>query len=213
MRTLDIGLDVDNVLYPWATVFTRWVERRKGLAPGTLDDIPQSWSWYKHQWGMEQSEMMDHFGAGVQAGVIFRHGDPLPGSLSCARRLWDAGHRLHYVTDRELPGFPASEAKRVTEDWLGQHGFPVSSVTVTSDKASVKTDVFLDDGPHNIEALVATGHLYPVLWDLPHNRDLFPSPWRARSWAGFERMVHTIAHLRDIEAPAPARLARGNVAA
>lgn len=208
MRTLDIGLDIDNVLYPWSTVMTRWVERRKGLAPGTLDDHALSWTWYKDQWGMTSEEFLEHFTAGVHAGVIFSEGDPSPGSVSCVRRLAAAGHRLHYVTDRAIAGVSVEHAWQVTHRWLHDHGFPVDSLTITPDKASVGTDVFLDDAPHNIDALFAAGHPAPLVWDKPHNQRLrtrgaaldvrrapLNSPIRVRDWHGFERVVETLADI------------------
>lgn len=196
---LDIGLDIDNVLYPWSTVMTRWTERRKGLLPGTLDDIALSWTWYKDQWGMGSGEFLEHFTAGVQAGVIFAEGDPTQGSVSTARRLHNAGHRLHYVTDRAIDGVTKEHAYNVTHRWLHDAGFPVDTLTITGDKASVKTDVFLDDAPHNIEGLVAAGHLFPLLWDRPHNRGarVQHPAIRVRTWLSFERVVGTVAAIRN----------------
>lgn len=188
-QALDIGLDIDNVLYPWSTVMTRWVERRKGYAPGTYDDIALSWTWYKDQWGMASQEFQEHFTSGVHAGVIFSKGDPSPGSVSVARRLHAAGHRLHYVTDRAIDGVTPGHAYNVTHRWLHDHGFPVDSLTITADKTSVRTDVFLDDGPHNITALLDAGHPCPVVWDKPHNQTLLYPARRVRSWHEFETLV------------------------
>lgn len=188
---LDVGLDVDNVLYPWSTVYTRWVERRKGLLPGALDDVALSWTWYRDQWGMETDEFLKHYTAGVLAGVIFTHGDPDIGSVSTARRLHEAGHRLHYITNRVIPGVDEEHAWFKTFEWLSRHGFPIDSLTVSADKNSVRTDVFLDDSPQNIAALVSAEHPKPLLWHRPHNDGavlpLFTR--RVRSWHEFERIV------------------------
>ena len=170
MSGIDIGLDIDNVLYPWATVFTRWVEERKGLKPGVLDDIALSWNWYKDQWGMTLDEMQDHFRAGVRAGVVFAQGSATEGSVAAVRRWANAGHRIHYVTDRANAGIDIEHAWEVTHTWLHGQGFVVDSLTITPDKASVKADVFLDDGPHYIRAMIAEGQQHAWLWDRPHNR-------------------------------------------
>ena len=191
VRTLDIGLDIDNVLYPWSTVFTRWVERRKGLPPGTLDDHALSWAWYKDQWGMTSVEMLEHFTAGVHAGVIFAKGGAASGSVSAVRRLSHAGHRIHYVTDRAIFGVTEEHAWTVTHAWLHDQGFVVDSLTITGDKASVPTDVFLDDGPHNIEALLDAEHPHAWLWDRPHNESAdLP---RLYTWHQFETSVEAVA--------------------
>lgn len=196
MRTLDLGLDVDNVLYPWSTVFTRWVEVRKGLEPGALDDHALTWTWHKDQWGMSTEEFLEHFTAGVQAGVIFAQGDPASGSVSCLRRLAAKGHRLHYVTNREIPGVTSEHAWQVTHRWLHEHGFVVDSLTIAADKASVPTDVFLDDSADNVRDLVKAKHPNPLLWDRPHNDLWTPlGSVRVHDWHGYERIVETIAVL------------------
>jgi len=191
-RPLDIGLDVDNTLYPWTSTITRWIERRKGLLPGSLDDHALTWTWYKDQWGMSESELMEHYAAGVHARVIFTHGDPSQGSLAMARRLADAGHRLHYLTNREIPGVSENLAHRRTSAWLHRNGFPVHSITITDDKTTVPTDVFLDDGPQNILALLAAGHPCPVVLDKPYNKVSSGVPAqarRAKDFHAFERIV------------------------
>lgn len=193
--TLDIGLDIDHVLYPFPTVFARWTERSKGLQPGTLDDHALTWKWYGPQWGMSSDEWLDHFTAGVLAGVIFAQGDPTPGSVAAVRRLHLAGHRLHYVTNRAVDGVSEEHAWQVTHRWLHEHGFVVDSLTISEDKASVDTDVFLDDAPHNIEALLDAGHRYPLLWDRPHNqghRFAGRQPVRVHDWHAFERVIDGI---------------------
>lgn len=217
MKTLDIGLDVDNVLYPYATVIARWTERRKGLPPGTLDDLARSWTWYEDQWGITHEEFMEHFRSGVHAGVIFTEGDPVEGSLAAVRRLHSAGHRLHYVTNRAIPGVSEDHAWQATHRWLHDHGFPVDSLTVAADKNVVPTDVFLDDSPDNIRALLLNKHPHPLLWDRPHNQGAVLCEahcvTRIRSWPAFERVVETIAKMPAFGAAEEKRTALAKAAA
>lgn len=213
--SLDIGMDVDNVIYPFATVITRWAERRKGLPPGTLDDRALTWTWYRDQWGIDGQEFAEHFTSGVHAGVIFTEGDPAEGSVSALRRLHNLGHRIHYVTNRAVPGVSEDHAWQATHRWLHDHGFPVDTLTVSADKAVVRTDVFLDDSPDNVQALLEAGHPHPLLWDRPHNQyrghraaDLprLLNPVRVHDWHAFERVVDAIRPSQDDEE-------RGSVAA
>lgn len=190
---LHLGIDVDGVLYPFHSVIARWIEKNRGMRPGVLDDIPLSWAWYRNQWGLDSDEFLEHYASGVRAGVVFSHGDPLPGSLHTIRRLADAGHKITYVSARAIPGISPNLAWTKTATWLRQHGFPHHArVVISDDKAAIPTDVFLDDAPHNIEALTAAGHEYPLLWDAPYNQDA-KVPHRVRSWAGFVRVVETLA--------------------
>lgn len=189
VNVLDIGLDVDNVLYPFSTAIARYAEIAKGLRPGDLDDHALTWTWHKDQWGIDSAEFMRIYAQGVNAGYIFTEGDPAQGSVSAARRLKDAGHRLHYVSAREIPGVSHNLAHLRTYDWLTRSGFPIDSLTISDDKAAVYTDVFLDDKPENVSALLAAGHRYPLLWDRPHNRRSWMQHRRVYDWHQFERLV------------------------
>lgn len=195
MRRLHLGIDVDNVVYPYSTVMARWTEKDRGLPVGALDDVALSWTWYEDQWGITSQEFTEHFRRGVHAGYIFTAGCPTEGSVATLRRLVDAGHTVSYVSAREVPGVTKDLAWHRTSAWLKEHGFPMPHrVRISDDKSVVDTDVFLDDGPHNIRALTAAGHPCPLLWDRTHNRDEYVAgAIRVHSWHGFERIVGTIA--------------------
>lgn len=192
---LQLGIDVDNVIYPYSTVMARWTELDRGLPVGALDDIALSWTWYKDQWGLTSTEFMEHFRRGVQAGYIFTEGCPTEGSVSTLHRLVAAGHEVIYVSAREIPGVSEGTAWRKTHEWLRRHGFPQPDrLVISDDKTVAETDVFLDDGPHNVLELKNAGHPYPLLWDRPHNqRVAVPGVTRVHSWSGYERIVTTLA--------------------
>ena len=72
-------------------------------------------------------------------------------------------HSIHIVTHR-----PA-EAHATTRRWLREHNILHDSLTFSEDKTVVKTDVFIDDRPENVEALLAKG-VQAVLYDRPWNQ-------------------------------------------
>ncbi|WP_327358850.1 5' nucleotidase, NT5C type [Streptomyces sp. NBC_01304] len=160
-RKLDIGLDIDGVLYPFVDVISRYAT---DVLERPCSAEPESWDWYVHQWGLTAEEFFALCGRAVHDGVLFTQGDPLPGALEAADALARAGHRLHYVTARAVAGVPASLAWHRTAQWLGKWDFPVDSLTIAADKGCRPTDVFLDDSPGNCDALVDAGHARPVLW-------------------------------------------------
>lgn len=169
-----VGLDVDNVLYPFTEQYTRYAERIHDLEPGTLDDVAYSWAWYKDQWGWTTEKFMDTYVEAVKRG-IWLDGDPRPGALPMARTLVNDGHRIVYVTARHVSGTKESILPSVaqvqTVEWLGRHGFPFpENVVVIEDKHEILTHVFLDDGPHIVESLDEHGHRHPVLLNREHNR-------------------------------------------
>jgi hypothetical protein len=160
-RSLDIGLDVDGVLYPFVQVIAGYASKVLGR-PCT--EKADSWDWYQRQWGLNHDEFFDLCSRGVRDGVLFTEGAPLPGAMRAAKRLARAGHRLHYITARAFAGVPAPVAWHRTAEWLQKWTFPVHSLTVSGDKHCRPTDVFLDDSPHICDALIASGHPRPVLW-------------------------------------------------
>ncbi|MER5889401.1 hypothetical protein ABT160_36730 [Streptomyces sp. NPDC001941] len=160
-RTLDIGLDVDGVLYPFVEVISRYAE---GVLGRPCSSDAGSWDWYERQWGLSGEEFFALCGKAVHDGVLFTEGAPLLGALEAADALARAGHRLHYVTARAIGGVPASLAWHRTAAWLSRWDFPVDSLTIAADKGCRPTDVFLDDSEGNCDALVDSGHPRPVLW-------------------------------------------------
>ena len=69
------------------------------------------------------------------------------------RRLEEAGHNLHIVTARLVPDAEQAAADS-TRRWLATHHIPHTSLTITSDKAAVPTDIFLDDSTDIYNGLV-----------------------------------------------------------
>lgn len=187
--SLNIGLDIDGVLYPFAEVFTAWAEYRLKLPTGSLP-LPRSWHFYADQWGLRTEDFLDLYRQGVEAGVVFSIGRPLPGALAAVRALADAGHRIHYVSARAIPGVGHGLARERTEQWLTTWGFPMTgSLTIADDKSSVPTDVFLDDAPHNHDELLSAGHPCPVIWAQPWNEE-HPGR-RVTSWDEFLTLVRS----------------------
>jgi hypothetical protein len=187
-----VGLDVDNVIYPFSEEFTTYAELIHNLPTGSLDPEAHSWAWYKAQWGWDTETFLRTYVEAVKRGM-WLGAEPRPGAVFNARKLDEAGYRIEYVTDRVVLGPDASIPEHVafdqTKTWLDLWGFPQSrNLTITGDKASVQTHVFLDDKIENIEALKAAGRRWVALWGQPHNRHIIGHA-RMTSWAQFRRFV------------------------
>ncbi|MET0234553.1 MAG: hypothetical protein ABW224_07930 [Kibdelosporangium sp.] len=183
-RPLDIGLDIDGVLYPFVKVIADYATNVLGR---DCSDQAGSWDWYKHQWGLTTEEFFALCGRGVNDGVLYTEGAPLPGALPAVRTLAQAGHRIHYISARAISGVPVSLAWHRTAEWLSRWDFPVDSLTITEDKAARPTDVFLDDSPHMCDMLLAARHPRPVLWC--HSRTQTHTADRVFTWAEFLAIV------------------------
>ena len=194
-RSLDIGLDIDGVLYPFSQVISAYATNALGRE---CSAEAKTFDWYRG-WGLTTDEFLALCARSALDGVLYTTGDPLPGALAAAEALAAQGHRLHYVTARAIGGLSPSTAWRLTASWLLAWNFPVDSLTVSEDKACRPTDVFLDDGPHLYDALVARGHPRPLLWSHPCTLD-HPAE-RVLTWDEFQVIVDDVSGSPEPERP------------
>lgn len=173
-----IGVDLDGVVYDYATPFTAYM--RKVLHNPDLA-YPNCWHFYQDQWGLTLEEFLSHMQDAVTAKAIFHTGDPIAGSVKALTALREQGHEIHIVTNR-----PQRGADRATKNWLDTHQIPHDSLTFSEDKTVVPVDVFLDDRPENYDSLVARG-VTAVLFDQPWNRR--HTGIRVSSWAEFRMLI------------------------
>lgn len=161
-----VGIDLDGVCYDFAASLREFLTssgiRFKHQCPDAL-----RWEFYE-DWGITLSEFLTHCHRGVEAGIVFTHGDPYPGVREAFQRIKAAGHSIHIVTDRSFGREGVSE--RATRAWLDRHDLPFDSLTFTADKTIVRLDHMVDDKLANYDALEAAGvdvHLLKRPW----NRD------------------------------------------
>ncbi|MCL4414162.1 MAG: hypothetical protein M1522_05335 [Actinobacteria bacterium] len=185
---LDVGVDLDGCVYPFVDVLRDWIHLDTDRPLSELPP-PTCWHFFDEQWGYERDEFSVHVARGVKAGIIFRSGLPIRGSVRTLHQIADAGHRIHIVTARFAPGAEDVVAAS-TRWWLKTHDVPHSSLTISADKSVIRTDVFLDDSPANYTEIEAAGG-NPWLYDHPWNAD---APGRrVRSWTQFLSVVQHLA--------------------
>ena len=157
-----VGIDLDGVCYDFADSLRTFLEGTHRKYPN-----PIRWEFYE-DWGYSLEEFLDLCHDGVDAGVIFSHGEPFPGTRDALLRLRAAGHSLHVITDRSFGKGGGSEA--ATRVWLDTHKIPFDSLTFSPDKTIVRTDYMIEDKLSNYDALRAAGcEVY--LLDRPWNHD------------------------------------------
>jgi len=86
------------------------------------------------------------------------------------------GHSIRVVTARQPTRGPeGSSCGLQTELWVGARWpsglTPSTHYVPAAEKYKVPTQVFLDDSPEVVEALVASGHNHAYLLDRPWNRE------------------------------------------
>jgi 5'(3')-deoxyribonucleotidase len=191
---LDIGVDLDECVYPFLDVLRHWIHQDTRRPLHTLPP-PTDWS-LPEQWGYQPDELHAIVARGVAAGVIFRSGSPIPGALEALRQIADAGHRIHIVTARH-----AIDVDDVVEEdtrwWVKEYGLPHTSLTFSSDKSVVPTDVLIDDSPDNYAALEAAGSS-PWFFDRPWNSGV--QGRRVHTWPEFRAVVEERSRHLDRQA-------------
>ncbi len=166
MRTLDVLIDIDGVLYPFPEMFTPYASEQLGRE---LELDTTRWEFYE-EWGVDYAGFVELVTQGVTDRRLWWEGAPyadVPGAIA---RLQDAGHRLHLVTARDITG--AEAAMAATNHWLGEHDLVVESVNLAQDKPTVMGGlgldparcVAVDDGPQHVLAWEAAG-VYAVVLD------------------------------------------------
>lgn len=160
--SLRIGVDIDDVLFPWFDKAHALCEEA-GITNGVT---PTQWSCYL-DYGVTLEDWLAVMEAGTLDGRLYS-GEPYPGAVEALSRLREAGHTIHLVTAR---GFFAHGdlIRRHTIEWLADNEIPHDSLTFSKDKTFVRTDVFVDDSWRNVSDLVAAG-VRTWMVDAPHNR-------------------------------------------
>lgn len=153
-----IGMDIDGVVYDWTAQYRRFVG-----AILNKRDLPEieEWSFYK-KWGITTPEFHSHLSE--YPIEIYGMGHHISGAKAGLRRLQEAGHRVYAVTARPREAIPTTYA------WLTSWGFVWDGIVIGDDKAQLSTDVVVDDGPHNVEALLTHGHNRVIVFDQKWNR-------------------------------------------
>ncbi|MFP5308747.1 MAG: 5' nucleotidase, NT5C type [Actinomycetes bacterium] len=178
-----LGVDVDNVLADYTGGLRRIVAEELGRDPAELPDPPR-WGHYE-DWGFTADDFDRWHRHAVVERRMFRHLDPMPGAADVLRRLSDRGVRIRIVTHRLYVSGTHSIAASDTVDWLDEHEIPYWDLCMVAKKGDVGCDLYVDDAPHNVEALRDIGRR-TIVYDWPYNRHL-DGP-RARSWADIEEL-------------------------
>src|SRR5690606_36173685 len=125
-------------------------------------------------------QFLDLHRVGVLEHRMFRTLPPIEGVADALWRLSDAGVWIRLITHRLYANWGHAIAVGDTVDWLDEHAIPYRDLCFLGQKPQVEADAYVDDAPHNVEALRATGA--PVIvFDQSYNQHL-PGP-RASTWA------------------------------
>lgn len=146
-----VGIDLDETVYPFVDVLAKYINMTTDR-PVTEMPAATRWAFYE-DWGYSLAEYLDLYRQGVDDGFIFAEGDPIPDAWDALTEIRERGHTVHLVTNRFVGRF----AHANTEHWLNRWHVPYDTLTYARDKTAVRTNVFLDDKPSNVDELRAVG--------------------------------------------------------
>jgi 5'-nucleotidase len=182
-----LGVDLDGVCGDYTAAFGAVVASDRGVDPASLG--PQT-SWDFTEWGVGAADFDRLHQTAVLEHRIFRTMPPIEGVAEALWRLSDAGVWIRVITHRLCVNWGHAVAVADTVEWLDRHAIPYRDLCFLGRKPEVEADVYIDDGPHNVEALRAHGDQV-IVFDQPYNRHL-EAP-RAHGWDEAETLVSDLA--------------------
>jgi len=114
---------------------------------------------------------------------------PLERSWDFREWGFDQGVWIRIVTHRLYVNWGHNAAAADTVQWLDQARIPYRDLCFVGKKRDVGADAYVDDGPHNIEALRAAGRA-AIVFDQPYNTDL--GGLRASNWQEVEELIYEL---------------------
>jgi 5'(3')-deoxyribonucleotidase len=178
-----LGVDLDGVCGDYSNALRQVVAAEKGLDLATL---PVQASWDFLEWDLGPGEFLELHRKAVLEHRIFRSMPPVAGAADALWRMSDAGIWIRIITHRLYGNWGHAVAVGDTVAWLDSVGIPYRDLCFLGAKPQVEADCYIDDAPHNVDALRASG-AYVIVFDQLYNRDL-DGP-RAADWTEAEELV------------------------
>lgn len=195
-------VDLDGVVGDYETAFREFVAKDKGVDPATLGPLDK-WD-FDDVWGIkDREEYLDLHARAVTDGRIFA---TMPAVAGASDVLWALNDELdvhiRIVTHRLVVKGGHDCAVADTVAWLqqprpdGRPLVPYRDICFIAQKAHVGGDMYIDDAPHNVEALRSAG-FDTVVMDALYNRHV-DGP-RAHTWDDMASLVRAKVEWRQAD--------------
>lgn len=178
-----IGVDCDGVMYPFTQSIYGWCDmigfwEENGLErPGPGHEW-SNWNGYRDL-GITDDQFLTLCEEGVDAGYIFRYGEPYDDCVKVLRQLRDDGHTIHIITHRTF----GKKSTHNTIDWLLDYNIEWDTITFAEDKTIVGVDLLVDDRDKNYWQSIEQG-IPCVIMSRPWNSHVQDAP-RVADWIEF----------------------------
>lgn len=178
-----LGVDLDGVCADYTMAFRSVVASEWGVPE---ESLTTEVSWDFAEWGIDRERFLALHRACVQEHRMFRDMPAIEGASDSLWRLSDAGVWLRVITHRLVTNWGHATIVSDTVEWLDLRRIPYRDLLFLGRKPEVQAHAYVEDAPHNIEALRAGGNTV-IVFDQPYNRGL--DGLRATSWPEVEEIV------------------------
>lgn len=183
MSEFVLGVDLDGVCADYVAGFRRSVAQIWGVAE---ESLTKDVTWDFVEWGIDEEQFIELHRLAVQEHRLFIDLPAIDGAADSLWRLSDAGVWIRIVTHRLVVNWDHRMIVSDTVQWLDDNRIPYRDICFLGRKPEVQADVYIDDAPHNVDALRAAGNTV-IVFDQPYNRHL-EEP-RADNWYQVEELV------------------------
>jgi 5'-nucleotidase len=187
MNEFVLGVDLDGVCADYTSAFRRIVAMERNV---DADSLTTEVSWDFAEWGLNRDSFLELHKTSVQDHRMFKNMPALEGVSDALWRLSDAGVWIRIVTHRLVTHWGHALIVSDTVDWLDAKSIPYRDICFLGRKPEIEADAYVEDAPHNVEALRERGNTV-IVFDQPYNRDL--DGLRARNWVEVEALVSELA--------------------
>ena len=119
-------------------------------------------SWGFEEWGLSVSDFEKLHEKAVVEHRMFRDMPVIPGASEVLWRLSDQGIWIRIISHRLYVNWGHAIAAGDTADWLDRANIPYRDLCFIGAKSALNADLYIDDGPHNIEAVSYTNLTLPT---------------------------------------------------
>ncbi len=178
-----LGVDLDGVCAQHTVAFRRIVAQEKGVPE---ESLTLECGWGFEEWGFEEGDFEQYHRKAVVDHRMLANMPPMPGASQALWRLSEAGAWIRIITHRLYTNWDHAICAGDTAEWLDKAKIPYRDLCFVGGKTAVDADLYIEDAPHNIEALREEGRTV-VVFDQLYNRHLEPP--RTSSWEEVEALA------------------------
>lgn len=189
-----LGLDIDNVCADYSDAFRWHVARNFNVDPSHLEAV-KAWDFTDLNWGIKDRAQYEQLHLSAVREGMFRTMKKIEGVSESLHRLSKANVHIRVVSHRLFIKGLHEVSAADTIHWLDKNDIPYRGICLLEQKDDVWADIFIDDGPHNIRNLRASGKS-AIVFDQLYNQEV--DGLRAYNWQHAEDIILDAAYAKYV---------------